>query len=61
MVTGGFQKSMEDVYSETVTEYTKDESTMVYKSKHEIMDNINDTVDIENVIKPVFNFKAADL
>ena len=31
---------------------------MVYKSKHEIMDNIKDTVDIENVIKPVFNFKA---
>ena len=56
-----FKKSMEDVYSETVTEYTKDESPMVYKSKHEIMDNIKDTVDIENVIKPVFNFKAADL
>lgn len=50
---------MEDVYSETVTEYTKDESPMVYKSKHEIMDNIKETVDIETVIKPIFNFKAA--
>ena len=34
---------------------------MVYKSKHEIINNIKDTVDIETVIKPVFNFKAADL
>jgi hypothetical protein len=25
------------------------------------MDNIKDTVDIETVIKPVFNFKAADI
>ncbi len=56
-----FKKSMKDVYSETVTEYTKDESPMVYKSKYEIMDNIKDTVDIETMIKPVFNFKAADI
>lgn len=56
-----FKKSMEDVYSETVTEYTKDESPMVYKSKREIMNNIKGTVDIETVIKPVFNFKAADI
>ena len=25
------------------------------------MDNIKDTVDIETIIKPVFNFKAADI
>ena len=56
-----FKESMKDVYSETVTEYTKDESPMVYKSKREIINNIKDTVDIETVIKPVFNFKAADL
>lgn len=56
-----FKKSMEDVYSETVTEYTKDESPMVYKSKREIMNNIKGTVDIETVIKPVFNFKATDI
>lgn len=56
-----FKKSMRDVYSETVTEYTKDESPMVYKSKGEIMDNIKNSVDIETMIKPVFNFKAADI
>ena len=47
-----FKKSMKDVYSETVTEYTNDKSPM---------DNIKDTVDIETIIKPVFNFKAADI
>lgn len=33
----------------------------LHKSKYEIMDNIKDTVDIETIIKPVFNFKAADI
>ena len=33
---------------------------MVYKPKEEIMANITDTVDVVNVIRPVFNFKAAE-
>ena len=33
---------------------------MAYKSKGEIMDNIKNWVDIETIIKPVFNFKAAE-
>lgn len=55
-----FRKTMADIYSETVTEETKDESPMVYKPKDEIIRNIRDTVDIETVIKPVYNFKAAE-
>lgn len=54
-----FTDSMRGIYSETVLEATKDESPMVYKPKDEIIFNIADTVDIINVIKPVFNFKAA--
>jgi len=33
---------------------------MVYKPKDEIIGNIRDTVSIVNVIKPVYNFKAAE-
>ena len=55
-----FAESMKGIYSETVSEQTRDESPMVYKPMAEIIANIADTVDILGVIKPVFNFKAAE-
>jgi RNA-splicing ligase RtcB len=55
-----FEQSMNGIYSETITEATKDESPMVYKLKDEIIANIADTVDVVNIIKPIFNFKAAE-
>ena len=55
-----YAKSMEGIYTESVTEGTKDESPMVYKPKDEIIANIHDTVDIDNVIKPIYNFKASE-
>ena len=55
-----FKQSMQGIYSETVTEETKDESPMVYKPKAEILANIQDTVTVENIIRPIFNFKAAE-
>lgn len=55
-----YAKSMEGIYTECVNEDTKDESPMVYKPKDEIIRNINDTVSVVNVIKPVYNFKAAE-
>ena len=55
-----FVESMKGIYSETVNEDTKDESPMVYKPKEEILENIPQTVEVETIIKPVFNFKAAE-
>lgn len=55
-----YRQSMQGIYSESLNEETKDESPMVYKPKDEIIQNIRQTVSIENVIKPVFNFKAAE-
>ena len=54
-----FNDSMKGIYSETVSEQTIDESPMVYKPAEEIIANIRDSADISCVIKPVFNFKAA--
>ena len=55
-----YARSMQDIYTECVSEETKDESPMVYKPKDEIIRNIQDTVSVVNVIKPVYNFKAAE-
>lgn len=55
-----FKRSMEGIYSETITENTRDESPMVYKHKDEIIQNNQNTVSIETVIKPIFNFKAIE-
>ena len=55
-----YRASMLGIYSESLSEDTKDESPMVYKPKDEIIGNIRDTVSIVNVIKPVYNFKAAE-
>ena len=55
-----FKSSMEGIYSETISDETLDEAPMVYKPMDEILANIQDTVRVENIIKPVFNFKAAE-
>ena len=54
-----FKKSMCGIYSESVNDFTRDESPMVYKPAHEIIANISDTVDIVTIIRPIFNFKAS--
>ena len=53
-----FKVSMKDIFSTCVNENTIDESPMVYKPMNEIIDNIKDTVDIIDIIKPIYNFKA---
>ena len=53
-----FKKSMADIYSTSVLEETIDEAPFVYKPMQEIIDNIKDTVEIEKIIKPIYNFKA---
>lgn len=55
-----YRASMQGIYSESLNESTKDESPMVYKPKEEIIRNIAETVSVENVIKPIYNFKAAE-
>lgn len=55
-----FEKSMQGVWSSTVCKDTIDEAPMAYKDMSEIVANIEPTADIANVIKPIFNFKAAE-
>lgn len=55
-----FRKSMNGIYTTSVNESTIDESPMSYKPMQEIIDNIQDTVEILKVIKPIYNFKAGE-
>jgi len=53
-----FIKSMKDIYTTSVVTETLDEAPQAYKSIDEIKSAIVDTVDVLDVIKPIYNFKA---
>lgn len=53
-----FKILMRGIYSESVNDFTGDESLMAYKSAEEIIATIVDTVTIDRIIRPIFNFKA---
>lgn len=55
-----YRAAMEGIYSTSVNEHTIDEAPMAYKSLEDITDVINDTVDVVEIIKPIYNFKAND-
>ena len=55
-----FKKQMDGIYTTSVNAQTLDECPMAYKSMSDIVDNIGDTVEINEVIKPVYNFKAGE-
>lgn len=55
-----YQAAMAGIYSTSVNEQTIDEAPMAYKSIDDIIDVIGDSVDIIDIMKPVYNFKAAD-
>jgi len=55
-----FKKTMEGIYTTTVSRLTLDECALAYKPMDEIIDNVQDTVEIVDIIKPVYNFKASE-
>jgi RNA-splicing ligase RtcB len=55
-----FEKTMSGIYSSTVNRSTLDEAPDAYKPMAEIIANIQDTVTIDKIIKPVYNFKAEE-
>ena len=55
-----YKSSMAGIYTTSVNESTLDEAPMAYKSLEDIIDVINGSVDIIDIIKPVYNFKAAE-
>ena len=55
-----YKASMAGIYTTSVNTDTLDEAPMAYKSLDEIVDVVRDSVDIIDIMKPIYNFKAAD-
>ena len=55
-----YQEAMKGVYTTSVNEGTLDEAPMAYKSLEDIIDVIVDSVEVLEVMKPIYNFKASD-
>ncbi len=55
-----YKKMMEGVYTTSVNKTTLDEAPMAYKSLKDIIDVIQETVDVIEILKPIYNFKASD-
>lgn len=53
-----YKKSMEGIYSSSINMSTLDECPMAYKPKDMIMESIVETVEIIDIAKPIYNFKA---
>ena len=55
-----YVKSMEGIFTTSVSKDTIDEAPFAYKPSNKIVEQIADTVDVVEVIKPVYNFKASE-
>ena len=53
-----FEKSMEGIYSTSVSKATLDESPDAYKPMEEIIENMKDAVEVIHHVKPIYNVKA---
>lgn len=55
-----YRRAMEGIYTTSVNQATLDEAPMAYKSLEDIIDVIQESVDVIDVMKPIYNFKASD-
>ena len=55
-----YRDTMKGIYTTSVKEETLDEAPMAYKSLEDIIDVIRESVDVIGIMKPVYNFKAAE-
>lgn len=55
-----FRAQMEGIYSTSVGKDTLDEAPMAYKGINDILRHLEPTVEVVDIFKPVYNFKAAE-
>jgi RNA-splicing ligase RtcB len=55
-----YAKAMKGIYSTSVNKKTLDESPMAYKDMKNIIENIKPTAKLLKIIKPIYNYKAAE-
>ena len=57
---GDYRESMNGIYTTSVTKDTIDECPMAYKPMDEILAQIRETVSVDQILKPIYNFKASE-
>ena len=55
-----YRETMKGIYTTSVNASTLDEAPMAYKSLEDIIDVIRESVDVIEVLKPIYNFKASE-
>ena len=55
-----YRAAMKGIYTTSVNERTIDEAPMAYKALEDIIDVIRESVDVVEILKPIYNFKASD-
>ena len=55
-----YADAMKGIYTTSVNPSTIDEAPMAYKSLEDIIGVIRDSVDVIDIMKPIYNFKASD-
>ena len=55
-----YKETMKGIYTTSINENTLDEAPMAYKSLEDIIDVIKASVDVIDVMKPIYNFKASE-
>lgn len=55
-----YRQAMEGIYSTTIDKSTIGKAPFAYKPIEEIIANIGDAMTINHILKPLYNFKAAD-
>lgn len=56
-----FKSAMKGIYSSCISKDTLDEAPFAYRNLDSIRDVISDTISVEKVIKPIYNFKAGNI
>ncbi|MCR5257924.1 MAG: hypothetical protein K6E40_07175, partial [Desulfovibrio sp.] len=53
-----FKKAMNGIYSSCISRDTLDEAPFAYRAQADIAEALRDAVEVRDVLRPVYNFKA---
>ncbi|MBC1726330.1 RtcB family protein [Listeria seeligeri] len=53
-----YQASMKNIWTTSVSKKTLDEAPKAYKSAKQLLTDVEDTMEIQEIIKPLYNFKG---
>ena len=59
LLLSDYKKEMKGIYASHISLNTIDESPMAYKNIDYILDNIDDTVEVTNILTPIYNYKSS--